>query len=942
MTRSPRSRPGLAGTLAKHKKAVAASALVLSTGLGGGIYLLAARQTPEGYLAKAVQLERAGDVNAATIELKNALQLAPDNAEARFRLGRLHLAGNDYAGAEKELRHALGKGYADPELPLLLARALLAQAEPRKVLEEIRERPGAPAEINAPILALRAQAQLMLDDPAAAARSLAAAEALAPEHPDTLALRARLAIHGGQAPERALELVEQALAKAERRADLWVMKAELLRAARHARPEVLASYGKALAIEPANIPARLATVQILMEAGDLDRAEAELKLLAKYAPNNVLGRYLAALADYRRERLDDANNKLQSVLNAAPNFVPGNLLAGLVNQALGKPESATGYLRKVLDLEPENPAARKLLATTLLSSGQTEQAQALLAELKANDNDPLLLGLQGNIALRQGHYQEARQSLEKAVRLAPDNLPLMRELVASRMASGDEAGALAALTQMAELDKKTSQAEVMLATTHLKAKRYDAALQAVAAMERKLPGQPLAENLRGVIHLARKDPAQARASFAKALALDPGYFPAAANLARLDLGANNPTAARARFQELLKHAPDSSQAWLALAELARLDKNEAEYLADLRQAARANAKDAQPRLLLARYWLSKGDAAKALSEARGGLDATGRPEFLDAMGMAYLMQKDRPGAISSFTKWAEARPKLPLAHFKLAQVLQADGNREAALKALDQALRLEPKFLEASLLKAVVLADAGRVDEALKLARALQAQQPQSPAGLLAEAEVQMRARKPVEAAQAYAKAARVSKRGDLLTRAQQAYAAAGQAKAGEDLLRQWLATTPGDAPVRHQLASALMRGGDLKGAAEHYATLAQANPKDLVALNNLAWLYGELNDPRAAKVGEQAYRLSPDSAAALDTLGWILARGGDPKRAVELLQKAHQRAPDQPEIHWHYAVALARAGDKTQARTELASLFDTGRDFRQINEARQLQRSLQ
>jgi hypothetical protein len=61
------------------------------------------------------------------------------------------------------------------------------------------------------------------------------------------------------------------------------------------------------------------------------------------------------------------------------------------------------------------------------------------------------------------------------------------------------------------------------------------------------------------------------ASFEKALALSPTYYPAAANLANLDIVEKKPADARQRFETLLANDPKSMQALLALAQLRAKD-----------------------------------------------------------------------------------------------------------------------------------------------------------------------------------------------------------------------------------------------------------------------------------------------------------------------------------------------------------------------------------
>ena len=926
--------------LAGQRRLLAPAALVLLAGLGGGAYYLArGHASPEQRIASAKQLELAGDRKGAAIEIKNALQQTPDNGEARFLLGRIHYANNDFVNAEKELRQAMSKGYPAPEASILLARTLLALRQPKKILAEIKVLPGATADANAAILALRAQAYALSGDKASMENSLRQADGLVAEHPDTLAFRAGQAYASGHA-EEALAAVEKAIAKAGKRVDLHVMKADLLRASKR-REEAFKAYSKALALDPSNLPARLAVAQHYLTAANLDQAQAELKTLQGYAPNNLMGRYLEGLIEFRRKNLDAANNKLQEVLRSAPDFAPANLLAGAIALSQGKRESAISHLNRVLEVAPDHILARKLLATAMLESGQAKRARELIANIKDDDHDVQLLSLQGNIALRQGSYQEARNKLEKASALAPDNTALTRELAASRLASGDERGAIEALTQLAEKDTTTHQADVLLVMTHAKAKRYDEALKVVAELERRHPRLPLAENLRGTIYLLRNDAALARKSFTKALEIDPGYLPAASNLARLDLVNKDIKSARARFQKVLQKTPKNARALIALAQLAALEKNEPEFLSLLEQAKKAAPSDATSRQMLARYWLSKRDAGKAMVEARSALDATGKPEFLDAIGAAQLLQNDTANALATYQKWANSNPNNPLAHYRLALVQNLAKDRPGALKSLDKALALYPGFADASIQKALLLGLEGKQEEGIKLARALQARTPNSAAGFMAEAEILFGAKRYLDAGKLFAKSAQIAEQGQPLVRAQQAYAAAGQAVEGEKLLEQWLKAHPNDHALRHVLAQAQLNGKRLKEAADNYRILIRANPRDLVAYNNLAWLLGELKDPQALAMSEQAYKLAPKNAAVIDTYGWQLVLAAQAKRAIPYLREALNMVPNSPEIRWHLATALEKAGDKNGAITELDRLLSSHMAFPQESQARVLLQQL-
>jgi tetratricopeptide (TPR) repeat protein len=92
---------------------------------------------------------------------------------------------------------------------------------------------------------------------------------------------------------------------------------------------------------------------------------------------------------------------------------------------------------------------------------------------------------------------------------------------------------------------------------------------ALYTTEKKQPDKPLAHDLRGSVLLAKQDVAGARRSFERALVIDPSYFQAAANLARLDLREKKPEDAIKRFDAILAKDPKNVQALLAVASVVR-------------------------------------------------------------------------------------------------------------------------------------------------------------------------------------------------------------------------------------------------------------------------------------------------------------------------------------------------------------------------------------
>jgi Flp pilus assembly protein TadD len=151
-----------------------------------------------------------------------------------------------------------------------------------------------------------------------------------------------------------------------------------------------------------------------------------------------------------------------------------------------------------------------------------------------------------------------------------------------------------------------------------------------------------------------------------------------------------------------------------------------------------------------------------------------------------------------------------------------------------------------------------------------------------------------------------------------------------------------GTTGARLLLAEAQLATGDLAAARKSYEDLVNVAPDDPVVWNNLAWLYQQAGDRRAAVHGERALELAPDQPAVMDTLGWILLdEEGEVERAAELLEQAHRAAPANADIAYHYATALHRTGNDAAAREILQPLLQSDQPFSAKAEAAALLESL-
>ena len=910
-------------------------ALVLGLGLNG------CSKNPEDHFQAGKSLMEKTEYRAAILELKTALQQQPNNGEARLLLAQAYLAGNAYVDAEKELRRALELGIAAERILPDLAKALNQLGEPEKALQLDYPSSAAKGSALAAFQAARAEALFSLKRPEDARQAIALGEQANPDQPDLVLLKARLAAAEKNLTE-AHRLIDTAVSRIPKFLDGHYFKAALFEAEK--KPEsAIESYRQALALDPKAYRAHLAISDIQYRGGDHDAALKSLQAAEKSAPNMPLVKYARGIYELRNNNLRAANDALSEVLRAAPDYLPAVLASAIANLGLGNFEQSLKSAQLVQARQPDNPMAARVIVASQLKSGDTKEALATLAPLlKSRPDDAQLLTLAGEAYFQNKDYQRALSALKQAEALAPNNPEIRNRQAASLFALGQTDSALAELEEASKLSDQVSRLDVALVTIHLQRKEFDQALQAIAALEKKLPNSPFTHNMRGVALIGKQDRAAARKSFEQAVTLDPKFYPAVANLARMDLADKQNDSARKRFETLLNKDPNNLQAMLALAELSLLNKQENNYVAWLEKAVKAHPKAMPPRAQLSRYYLAKKDTSKALALANEAVKAN--PDDLQALnllGATQLAANDAEAAVATFRQLVAKAPKSPDAQLRVGLAQAAAKNPVEARKELNKALELKADFVPAmDALIRIELLDK-KPDAALQLAKRIQSVSSKSALGYDREGGIHMGQGRYGPAVKAYQLALDRGAGTQGLLKLHGALTRSGDTKAAQARLDAWVKANPKDLTARAYAASQAMRGGQTKAAITQYEEILRQRPNEAMALNNLANLYQEGKDPRALEFAERAYKALPQHTAVQDTLGWILVEQGQLKRGLDLLAKAAGQAGNTPTIQYHYAVALARSGDKAKAREVLQKVLSGQQPFPELNAAKALLTSL-
>jgi len=915
--------------------AMISGAIVMACTVGG----CGKTQTQQALVDDAKAYQQKGDSKAAIIQLKNALQKNPDDMEARYLLGTIYNEAGDPQSAEKELRKALSLGMDRDKIASGLGKSLLLQGQFQKVLDETKQEPDAKS--NAEISVLRGNAYLALGKNADAKASFDSALKDKPDAPDVLIGLAKHAL-AEKDIDAATRLSEQAVSKNPKSVEAWLFKGDLLRAQGKVEP-ALAAYDETLKLNPGNALSHIVKANLEIGAGKFNEAKLDIDAAKKSTPNSLIVLYTQALLDFSQKNNTAALESLQQVLRVAPDHMPSVLLAGAVQYALGSMQQAEQHLKKYLDKNSENLYARKLLVTVLLKNRQTERAiNTLVPALKDAPQDAQLFALAGETYMQAKDFTKATEYFEKASTLAPQNAMVHTALAMSKLEQGENARAIAELEKATSLDAKSPQAGILLVMTHLQQKEYDKALAAVKTLEKEQADNPVVQNLKGGIYLSKQNIANARASFQKAVSLQPAYFPAVANLAQLDLQEKNPDAAKKRFETLLETDKKNAQAMVALSNLAASRGQNDEAKTWLERAVMENPDAVQPAKLLVAHYLRMGAKQNAMSLATKQQSINpGNADFLELLAQTQSANGDKQAALESYSKLAVLMPDSASIQLRIAAVYATMKNDAATSDSLKKALRIDPNSVDAYVALVGLAAKKGNYEEALSISRQVQKQQMKSPIGHVLEGDILIAQKKPELAVKAYERAIAINKNGPLVIKWHGALTQMGKGKEGDSQLAQWLKEHPADTTARMYLAQINLSSRQNKAAIEQLQIILKTDPKNAAALNNLAFAYDQEKNPHALEYAEKAYQLAANSPAVMDTLGWMLVEQGNTARGLPLLQKASALVPTESEIRYHLVLGLIKSGDKINARKELEQLLTIGKSFPKIDEAKALMKQL-
>jgi putative PEP-CTERM system TPR-repeat lipoprotein len=879
---------------------------------------------------------------AAIIQIKSVLQKHPELGDARLLLGTVLLDGGEPVAAEIELRRALELQAPEDQVVPVLARAMLAMGQTTQLIAQFGALRWPDAGATAALKTLVAEAEATEGDIAAARASMALALRAVPDHEPALRLQARTSAVAGDLPA-ALAQVDALLKIHPESADGWLLRGDLL-ARQQAEPAlVMAAYRQALQVRPDHAAAHGALIALHLSMRDAAAAQAQFEALHKLLPKHPLTRLYEGQLALLKGDLPRARELFQGLLRGAPDNLLLLQSAAMVELQLKAPGQAEVLLSKALQIAPGAVAARRLLAQSYLALGQPARALSTLEPLTGgNTRDAQALALAAQAQLLSDQPEAAAALFDRAAKLEPDDPKIRTAAALSQLARGKGEQALADLQAVAAADNGPT-ADLALVATYLRRQAYPAALAAVAALERKQPGQAMPAHLRGQVLLAQRDLPAARLAFEDAVARDGRYFPSVAALARLDVAAGQLDAAQARFKALIQLDPKNGAARQALATLAgRSGASREAVAALLEEAVKADPGDTARRLALIDHHLATHQPQAALVTAQTALAQTpDQFELLGRLGQAQLQVGAQQQAVGTFNRMVALQGKSPLGYLGLAEAQLAVNDPASASRSARRALEVAPGYLVAQQLAITADLRAQQPAAALAIARDVQRQRPDQAVGYTLEGEIEMMHKRWDAAAAVLRKAIVRAEPAQAPARLHEALRQAGHAADADALAERWLKDHPRDTLFMFYLGDLALNHQKLAEAEQRYQAVLAMQPDHALALNNVAWLMLEQKKPGALDFAQRAVRAAPNRPALMDTLALAQAADGQPAKAIETQQRALAMLPTDPFLRLNLARFYAQNGDKRAAKTELDRLASLGDRFPKQDEVAALSKSL-
>jgi len=586
--------------------------------------------------------------------------------------------------------------------------------------------------------------------------------------------------------------------------------------------------------------------------------------------------------------------QLKSSLQEHPDHGESRIFLGSLYLQLGDYRGAEKELRRAMELRIDPARVLPGLGKALIMQGE---AKKVLAEISADlVRDPEgaagILTMRGmaHLALRQPNeagasfeqalgvmpgyadallgqarllaserkFDEALVGIDRALERGPTSAEAMMLKADLLRLQGKSDDALALYGKVVETYPDHVNGRLALVSMAVAAGRFDDATAQIDAVRKYANNNPMTSYFQALIDFRKGKFVAARDAIALVLKVAPNHLPSVLLGGAVEFALGSHELAQARLRYVLERVPSNLYA---------------------------------RRLLIASY-ARGGQTHKAMELLEPVLrQGTKDPALLALAGEVHMQMDDYDKAKGYFEKAAALDPKNPAMRTSLGLSRLAAGEVDLATADLESASQLDTTSRHrADVLLISTHLQRRQYDQAMKAAQSLVQKQPDSPMShnLLAAAHL---GKKDVAAARA--------------------------------ALERALQLQPDYVPAASNLAQIDLQKGDKKSARKRFEDIIARDKSNVQAYIALATLGSSINATQDDIRGwlETARKESPGTIQPLVMLARFYFQEGQPKKALELMEKAVVSAPDEPEVLELASRVQLAAGEKNRALATSAKL---------------------
>ncbi|MGI9037060.1 MAG: tetratricopeptide repeat protein [Pyrinomonadaceae bacterium] len=467
--------------------------------------------------------------------------------------------------------------------------------------------------------------------------------------------------------------------------------------------EAEAEFKKAVEVEPSNLEARQAIADFYLSQKQFDKAEQAYKDLAQAQGNSPEG--LTTLADFYTTigRDDEAIQVFQNILKDTPDDARARYRLGEIYLDRKDTDKVSEQVEKLLSINAGDAEALLLRARMNLQANDAESAVKDLEEiLKKQPSQKNALYYMTEAKLALGQTDEARAFIGDLEKYHPNYLYGKLLQIQASFASNDYETAL-------------SQANNLIEKAGKAAPNPDTDAQKLAELRFR------ALVARGTAYLNLGKLAEARADFAEVQKRAPNSSNAYVNLARVSQAAGNTAEARQFYEKALALDAKNFDALSGLTGALEQQKQFSQAHERIGQAMQGATKIDLSSLyyLNADVFQAEKNADAAVQELKKAMAAD--ENYLPAYSAyaAILVQQNQTGqAVEQYKKIVEKKPSAAV--YTLLGILEdARQNFDESEKDYRKALEIAPNAPIAAnnLAWNIAAYDRGNLDEALRLAQ---------------------------------------------------------------------------------------------------------------------------------------------------------------------------------------------------------------------------------